>query len=411
MNRKKSVILVNVLLICATTLFSDSFLNIIQDLAKQTACIGTYSANQAGGGWYDDPHDYYTPQMLAERFKKMSGERTRTQTFYGVCFDYAQAAWDDIRVYQSSYNKAGMKDSQWYIAAVDDNPNYITLYDPVSQEKSDRKLNGVYLKRNSSYTIQAHGNATHHAWLWIQHQNGNWYWIDPTWTDNTGFVYYGIISNGREVQYTPNNKYCVRNSPVFQTPQEPKYQAVPAVKPNPVSQQGTAPAPSPAPTPTPETIPDPIPSPYRRPPLFRKEAGKSRRHTGNYTGLIELGYHRSTNNLMDFNNSLYLSVSLGDGNYADIVGHLQLDYFSDSEKKDLLIGYNPGFQFTNWFSLYAGGGIGRDFSTKKFAWKVNGGARFIINRVSIRGDFTWLGDNKFLIGIYAGYLFDVGFVY
>ena len=92
-----------------------------------------------------------------------------------------------------------MNGSQWYIAAVDDNPNYITLYDPVSKEKSDRKLNGVYLKRNSSYTIQAHGNATHHAWLWIQHQNGNWYWIDPTWTDNTGYVYYGIIAEGREM--------------------------------------------------------------------------------------------------------------------------------------------------------------------------------------------------------------------
>ncbi len=162
---KRILVFINGLLFCVTPLFSDSFLNILQDLAKQTACIGTYSATQAGGGWYDDPHDYYTPQMLAERFKKMSGERTRTQTFYGVCFDYAQAAWDDIRTYQASYNNAGMKNSQWYIAAVDDNQNYITLYDPVSKEKSDRKMNGVYLKRNSSYSIQAHGNATHHAWL------------------------------------------------------------------------------------------------------------------------------------------------------------------------------------------------------------------------------------------------------
>ena len=114
---------------------------------------------------------------------------------------------------------------------------------------------------------------------------------------------------------------------------------------------------------------------------------------------------------LDFNNSLNLSVSLGDGNYSDIVGHLQIDYFTDSEKKNLLLGYNPGFQFTNWFALYACGGIGMDLSAKKFAWKVNGGARFIIDRVSIRGDVTWLGDNKFLIGIYAGYLFDVGFVF
>lgn len=78
-------------------LYPDSFTNIIQDLAMQTACIGQYSATQAGGGWDDDPHDYYTPKMLAERFKKMSGDMTRTATFYGVCFDYAQFAWDDIK--------------------------------------------------------------------------------------------------------------------------------------------------------------------------------------------------------------------------------------------------------------------------------------------------------------------------
>ena len=95
---KKYLVILLTLLI-SLKLNAASFLNILQDLAKQTACIGSYSATQAGGVWYDDPHDYYTPQMLAERFKKMSGERTRTQTFYGVCFDYAQAAWDDIRTY------------------------------------------------------------------------------------------------------------------------------------------------------------------------------------------------------------------------------------------------------------------------------------------------------------------------
>ena len=67
-------------------------------------------------------------------------------------------------------------------------------------------------------------------------------------------------------------------------------QAVPAVKPNPVPQQKITP--SPTPVPLPETTPNPTPYPDRRPPLFSKDVGKSRRHTGNYTGLIELGYHR-----------------------------------------------------------------------------------------------------------------------
>ena len=102
-------------------LYPDSFTNIIQDLAMQTACIGQYSATQAGGGWNEDPHDYYTPKMMAERFKKMSGDMTRTTTFYGVCFDYAQFAWDDIKKYQTSYNNAGMKNQEWYLVYVHGN--------------------------------------------------------------------------------------------------------------------------------------------------------------------------------------------------------------------------------------------------------------------------------------------------
>lgn len=50
-----------------------------------------------------DPHDHYTPNMMKQRFADMSGERTRIQTFYGICFDYAQAAWDDIKRYQGVY--------------------------------------------------------------------------------------------------------------------------------------------------------------------------------------------------------------------------------------------------------------------------------------------------------------------
>ena len=103
--QKKTFILIVFFFIGLTSSFADSFTDAIQDLAMQTACIGQYSATQAGGGWYDDPHDYYTPQMLAERFAKMSGNMTRTTTFYGVCFDYAQFAYLDIEKYKSWYNE------------------------------------------------------------------------------------------------------------------------------------------------------------------------------------------------------------------------------------------------------------------------------------------------------------------
>ena len=60
---------------------ADSFTDMLQNLAVQTACLGQYSSTEAGGSWEDDLHDYYTPQMMAGRFKEMSGERTRIETF------------------------------------------------------------------------------------------------------------------------------------------------------------------------------------------------------------------------------------------------------------------------------------------------------------------------------------------
>jgi len=198
------------------TLKADDLANILQDLAVQIACLGRYSNAEAGVNVisrYNDPTDWYQPPMLANRFAAMSGNMTRTITFYGVCFDYAQFAWDDIKKYQKMYNNAGMKDKQWYIASTKkDNPYNIILYDPVSKEKSTIIMNGIYLKENSRYNVYAHDGATGHAWIWVQHINGTWYWIDPTWTDNTGYVWWGIVKDGREIQYDPEPKYCVASN-------------------------------------------------------------------------------------------------------------------------------------------------------------------------------------------------------
>jgi hypothetical protein len=162
---------------------------------------------------YVDPPDWYTPSMKAGRFARMSGNMTRTITFYGVCFDYAQFAWNDIKNYQKKYNDAGMKGQQWFIAIANaGNPNTIILYDPVSKEKATTISNGVYLKEKSRYNVYAHDGTSGHAWLWVQHNNGTWYWIDPTWTDNTGYVWWGIVENGREVQRYPDPEYCVASN-------------------------------------------------------------------------------------------------------------------------------------------------------------------------------------------------------
>lgn len=398
--RKKFLNVVILLFSSTVILFADSFLNIIQDLAMQTACIGSYSSTQAGGGWYDDPHDYYTPQRLAARFKKMSGERTRTQTFYGVCFDYAQAAWDDIKTYKSDYNKAGMKESQWYIAVVDENPNLITLYDPVSKDKADRKMNGVYLKKKLSYPITAHGNATRHAWLWIQHQNGTWYWIDPTWTDNTGYVWYGVVSNGKEIQYTPQSNYCAVIAPVFQQAVEPKLETITTHETNSVPKQQESQ----------NTIPmpniNPIPLPLPQLPSQEQKTVPSRNRSNElYMFVLEVGYSIPALKSLDENDGLCLSVSLGDGNYAKITTNLQLDYYDFNEVKDLLFGLGIGVHCNKMFAIYCGGGLGRDIDTKQFAWKINGGTRVIFGRFSLRGDIALIGEKDCLFGLYAGVLF------
>jgi len=213
---KKSIFAGALFSLLAFSIPADDLANRLQDLAMQTACLGMYSIAEARGNInsrYNDPPDWYTPSMMASRFAAMSGDMTRTNTFYGVCFDYAQFAWNDIKRYQKKYNDAGMKGTQWYIAIANaGNPNTIILYDPVSKEKATIISNGVFLKEVSRYNVYAHDGASGHAWLWVQHNNGTWYWIDPTWTDNTGYVWWGIVENGKEVQRHPNSSYCVASN-------------------------------------------------------------------------------------------------------------------------------------------------------------------------------------------------------
>jgi len=214
----KNLFLIILFPLLTYTISADDLADLLQDLAVQTACLGSYSIVQANKNKYvttryNDPPDYYEPYMLADRFAAMSGDMTRTITFYGVCFDYAQFAWDDIKKYQKMYNNAGMKDQQWYIASTQPNEPYnIILYDPVTKDKATVISNGVYLRENSRHKIYAHEGAEGHAWIWVQHKNGTWYWIDPTWTDNTGYVWWGIVQNGMEVKYYPDPDLCVASN-------------------------------------------------------------------------------------------------------------------------------------------------------------------------------------------------------
>lgn len=57
---------------------------------------------------------------------------------------------------------------------------------------------------------QADNGATKHAWLWAQAKDGTVYWIDPTWTDNSGRPVYGIVRAGAEIQLPPASDLCVK---------------------------------------------------------------------------------------------------------------------------------------------------------------------------------------------------------
>ena len=206
---KRKLLILLTFMIISTNFFADSFTDAIQDLAVVIACKGTYARAEAG--YVDDPDDFYTPNMMASRFASESGNKTMTATFYGVCFNYAQFAFTEIKNYKSWYNKQGMYESQFWLAGVHDNPNQIELMGIGTKNDYSRLQNGEYIKtyNTSLRSVKTHNGATNHAWLWIQRADGVWFWVDPTWTDTGGYVVYGYVKNGQEIQCRPDEKYCV----------------------------------------------------------------------------------------------------------------------------------------------------------------------------------------------------------
>jgi hypothetical protein len=361
---------------------ADDFTSRLQDLAMQTACLGRYSSAETGvmvTSRYDDPPDWYDPPMMANRFATMSGNMTRTNTFYGVCFDYAEFAWNDILDYQEWYNEAGMKDQQWYIAAANaGDPYTIILYDPASPENATTVSNGVYLKEIARHNVTTHDKASGHAWLWVQHNDGTWYWIDPTWTDNTGYVWWGIVENDREVQYYPDPAYCVAND----YPRPPRPDETETEK---------------------ETrSPDSTYARYRYTPQFT-----------NATLSMGLGFGYISDFDFAFSKKYGFTISLEDHvpyNFA-VVSSLSLDYLANKagpvSLDSLILGLTLGYQMYSIFVVYAGGGLGVTFpmDDEWLAWKVNGGLRIQFSRFFTKLDVSYgtiLGPS---CGIGAGIFF------
>ena len=373
MKIKKLLISSIILLFLIVATYADSFTDILQDLAIQTACIGQYSATQAGGGWYDDPQDYYTLGMMAARFKNMSGNMTRTITFYGVCFDYAEFSYWDINDYQTLYNNEGMGESQFFLATVDSNSNEITLSSPSNRNEATQIQNGVYVKTYGSASfrdVKTHKKlngerALHHAWLWIMRNDGVWFWIDPTWTDNLGYAVYGYVANGEEIQLRPDEKYCI-NYPDYlkNLPAPPKW--------------GKKLAPSTS-TATSSTS------------AYYSSSIISFGYTGSFFNFIDIDFNKCG---FEFSSELL-------ADQCDIFGILSFDYLIDhSEEKTVdsfLVGFAWGYGLLSFFQPYFGSSLGmkstRMKSTDKeklgFAWKVNGGIRIPLSSFTVRTDISF----------------------
>jgi hypothetical protein len=365
---KKIFFIIFLFLAFMYTANADDLADLLQDLAIQTACLGMYSSAETGvivTSRYDDPPDWYDPPMMANRFAAMSGNMTRINTFYGVCFDYAQFAWDDILRYQADYNAAGMKDQQWYIAAANaDDPYTIILYDPVPEDQATTVSNGVYLRENSRHKVESHDKASGHAWLWVQHTDGTWYWIDPTWTDNTGYVWWGRVEKGREMQHYPDPVYCVASN----YPRPPRPDETPAERATRSSNSTYA-----------EYI--------RYTPQFSGATG------------ISLGLYAGYISSFDFDFSQKYGFTFGIEDHVPynfgMVGSLSLDYLSNKTGPEslnsLIIGLTIGYQFFSNFVAYVGGGIGFNTPAEDgwFTWKVNGGLRVQINRFFTKFDVSY----------------------
>jgi hypothetical protein len=290
--------------------------------------------------------------------------------------------------YQAAYNRAGMKDQQWYIAAANaGDPYTIILYDPVSQEKATTISNGVYLKENSRKRVYTHDGATGHAWLWVQHKNGTWYWIDPTWTDNTGYVWWGIVQNGKEVQYYPDPEYCVAAD----------YPRPGAITPSPASTYIEYPSASKPETPRPAST-------YTDAPLVNALAAHLLSPLSGKHVAVILCFNTPFISLDSWSSGLSLSVERTKIIKSYIPFSLSLDYISTRNANSIILGTAFGYPALERVVMYAGGGLGFNMYDETYdmwgyqtyddesiiAWKLNGGVNVILlNWLAIKFDVSF----------------------
>lgn len=179
----------------------------LQWLAVEIACKGIYDMAYTGDFTTKNPHDYYKTNFIKSYLTKNDGKAHKgTVLFEGTCFDYADFAFQELKDNAKSYNEIL---NYWMVGTFETSDDIIAYRLATKIETPSMTINKTPVIIQGHNYIQAHSNATNHAWIWVKAKDNTIYWLDPTWTDNIGRPVYGIVRDGKEIQLAPSEKLCV----------------------------------------------------------------------------------------------------------------------------------------------------------------------------------------------------------
>jgi len=180
----------------------------LQWLAVLIACKGTYDMAYTGDFSAENPIDWYKTSFIKKYLAKNDGAASKgTTLFEGICFDYADFAYQELKNNRSAYKDVA---NFWVVGTFSDSNDIITYRLAQNGETSSFVINRTPVIVFAHNHIHSHDGAKYHAWFWVQTTDGVVYWVDPTWTDNSGRPVYGIVRGGQEVQLEPDPAFCVR---------------------------------------------------------------------------------------------------------------------------------------------------------------------------------------------------------
>ena len=190
-----------------TYYYDTNLANKLQWLAVKIACKGVYDMAYTGNFRARNPTDYYKTSFIKSYLAKNDGRASKgTVLFEGICFDYADFAYQELKDNQKDYPNVA---NFWMVGTFENSSDIVAYRLAGAGENSTMTINRTPVVVFSHNHILAHDGATNHAWFWVQSTDGTVYWIDPTWTDNTGRPVYGIVRGGKEIQLTPSSDLCV----------------------------------------------------------------------------------------------------------------------------------------------------------------------------------------------------------